>query len=195
MANVHGTRFVIVATISRVETLLERVNSVVLVVFRWLTVGLVAVMTTIVLSGVFFRYVLNDALPWSEEIAKFLMVWMTFVAAPLAFRAGALVAINAVPNALKGRARQLLLVIIQLVIISLMVAFVDRGSFLAKNAYIQRASTIDLSITYVYIAMPIGALSIALLSLQSLLGSLRRFMDGTSEPAEEEHSATDTNED
>ena len=195
MANVHGTRFVIVATISRVETLLERVNSVVLVVFRWLTVGLVAVMTTIVLSGVFFRYVLNDALPWSEEIAKFLMVWMTFVAAPLAFRAGALVAINAVPNALKGRARQLLLVIIQLVIISLMVAFVDRGSFLAKNAYIQRASTIDLSITYVYIAMPIGALSIALLSLQSLLGLLRRFMDGTSEPAEEEHSATDTNED
>jgi TRAP-type transport system small permease protein len=195
MANVHGTRFVIVATISRVETLLERVNSVVLVVFRWLTVGLVAVMTTIVLSGVFFRYVLNDALPWSEEIAKFLMVWMTFVAAPLAFRAGALVAINAVPNALKGRARQLLLVIIQLVIISLMVAFVDRGSFLAKNAYIQRASTIDLSITYVYIAMPIGALSIALLSLQSLLGSLRRFVDGTSEPAEEEHSATDTNED
>ena len=185
----------IVATLSRIETLLDRFNSVVLRVFRWLAVGLIAVMTAIVLSGVFFRYVLNDALSWSEEIAKFLMVWMTFIAAPLAFRAGALVAIDAVPRLLKGRARQLLLVIIQLVIISLMVAFVDRGSFLAKNAYIQRASTIDLSITYVYIAMPIGALSVALLSLQSLVGSARRFIDGSSEPEEQDRTEPEINED
>ena len=76
-----------------------------------------------------------------------------------------------------------------------MVAFVDRGSFLAKNAYIQRASTINLSITYVYIAMPIGALAIAMLSIQSLIGSLRRLVDGSSEPEEEAPSATDASED
>jgi len=195
MAGDHGIRFVIIATLITAEALLDRVNVLILIIFRWLTVGLISAMTVIVLSGVFFRYVLNDALPWSEEIAKFLMVWMTFIAAPLAFKSGALVAIDAVPKLLKGRARQLLLVIIQLVIISLMVAFVDRGSFLAKNAYIQRASTINLSITYVYIAMPIGALAIAMLSIQSLFGSLRRLVDGSSEPEEEAPSATDASED
>ena len=37
--------------------------------------GLVAVM----LTQVFFRYVLNSSLAWSEELAKYLFVWMTFI--------------------------------------------------------------------------------------------------------------------
>lgn len=184
----------IVATLVKAEALLARVNAVVLGVFRWLAVGLIGVMTVIVLSGVFYRYALNDALAWSEEISKFLMVWMTFIAAPLAFRAGSLVAIDALPNALKGRARQFLLVLIQLIIISLMVAFIDRGSFLAKNAYIQRASTVDLSIMYVYIAMPIGTAVLCMLSVQSLLGSLRRLIDGSAAPVEDEPPSTDLSE-
>mgnify|MGYP001407570087 CR=1 FL=1 len=38
----------------------------------------------IVSASIFFRYVLNDSITWSEEIAKYLMVWMVFVGAPVA---------------------------------------------------------------------------------------------------------------
>ena len=172
----------IVASIRRIEGILGTLNSCILRLCRWLALTLLAVMTAIVLSGVFFRYVLDDALVWSEEIAKFLMVWMTFVAAPLAFRAGELVAIEAVPNALRGRAREVLVVFIQVSIISLMIAFVDRGSFLAQNAYIQRASTVNVSIMYVYSAMPLGALFILLLSVEILLGAVRRIFGGPDQP-------------
>jgi TRAP-type C4-dicarboxylate transport system permease small subunit len=173
---------VIAAYIGRLEKILGVINGYVLRLCRWLALTLLATMTAIVLSSVFFRYVLNDALAWSEEIAKFLMVWMTFIAAPLALKAGALVAIEALPNALRGRARDCLVLLIQLAIISLMVAFVDRGSFLAQNAYIQRASTINISILYVYIAMPLGALFILMLSVETLLGAMRRIFGGKDEP-------------
>lgn len=172
----------IAAYIGRLEKILGVINGYVLRLCRWLALTLLATMTAIVLSSVFFRYVLNDALAWSEEIAKFLMVWMTFIAAPLALKAGALVAIEALPNALRGRARDCLVLLIQLAIISLMVAFVDRGSFLAQNAYIQRASTINISILYVYIAMPLGALFILMLSVETLLGAMRRIFGGKDEP-------------
>ncbi len=117
---------------------------------RWLAVSILAVMTVIILASVFFRYVLDDALPWSEEIAKYLMVWLTFIAAPVAFRMGSLVSIQALPDALNGWKNELLQIIIQIIIISLMIMFIDIGIFLTKNAMIQRASSIDFSIAYVY---------------------------------------------
>lgn len=168
----------IVAVLGKVESILGAFNGAVLRLFRWLVMTILAVMTAIVLSGVFFRYVLNDALAWSEEIAKFMMVWMAFIAAPLAYKSGALVAIEALPRALKGRVREVLLVVIELIVITLMVVFIIKGAFLAQNASIQRASTIDLSIMYVYAAMPVGAFMVLMVAVQSVVGSLRYLFGG-----------------
>jgi TRAP-type C4-dicarboxylate transport system permease small subunit len=170
--------------LGHLERVLGNINASILKVCRWLAILLLAVMTTIILSNVFYRYVLDDALPWSEEIAKYLMVWLTFVAAPLAFRMGALVSIQALPNALDGRKNEILQIIIQLIIISLMVMFVDIGIFLTKNAMIQRASSVNFSISYVYASMPIGALMILSVSLQFLLAALRRLVNNDPRPSD-----------
>lgn len=172
--------------LGQLESLLGKINTPILFVCRWLAVLLLAVMTTITLSGVFFRYVLDDALPWSEEIAKYLMVWLTFVAAPLAFRMGALVSIQALPNALLGRKNEILQVVIQLIIIALMVMFIDIGVFLTKNAMIQRASSVNFSISYVYAAMPLGALMILLVALQFFVEALKRLITNDPRPRDSE---------
>ena len=169
---------VIVAALGKIESILGGINGAVLRLFRWLALSILAVMTAIVLSGVFFRYVLDDALAWSEEIAKFLMVWMTFIAAPIAYKTGALVAIEAFPRALKGRVREVLLVIIEAIVITLMLVFIIKGTFLAQNASIQRASTINLSIMYVYAAMPVGAFMVLMVAAQSMVASLRYILGG-----------------
>ncbi|MFN6978976.1 MAG: TRAP transporter small permease [Gemmobacter sp.] len=54
----------------------------------------VAVMVAAILVQVFFRYVLGNALAWSEELARFLMLWMTGLMAPYAYRRGGFVAIE-----------------------------------------------------------------------------------------------------
>jgi TRAP-type C4-dicarboxylate transport system permease small subunit len=43
-------------------------------------------MALIVATQVFFRYVLNESLFWSEELARFLLVWLTFLGATVAYR-------------------------------------------------------------------------------------------------------------
>ncbi len=45
-------------------------------------------MAIIVCTQVFFRYVLNDSLFWSEELARFLLVWLTFLGATSAYHRG-----------------------------------------------------------------------------------------------------------
>ncbi|MEO6985293.1 MAG: TRAP transporter small permease [Paralcaligenes sp.] len=47
----------------------------------------ILVVTTVTLIlGVFFRYVLNDSLPWTDEIAGNLLGWISFIGAYSCFR-------------------------------------------------------------------------------------------------------------
>ena len=42
-------------------------------------------MAALVAVQVFFRYVLNHSLFWSEELARFLLIWLTFLGASVAY--------------------------------------------------------------------------------------------------------------
>lgn len=79
---------------------LERFNSAVLAIGRIIAVAALAIMVCLILGQVFFRYVLNDAPNWTEEGARFGMLWMTGLMAPLAYRMGGFVAIDMLENAL-----------------------------------------------------------------------------------------------
>ena len=56
--------------------LLETFNTYMLAVGRSIAWVLVALMVGTILLQVFYRYVLNDALPWPEEVARAFMIWM-----------------------------------------------------------------------------------------------------------------------
>ncbi|MBI3076340.1 MAG: TRAP transporter small permease [Deltaproteobacteria bacterium] len=51
---------------------------------EWWAVLLLVLMVVLVLLGVFFRYVVNQALVWYDEFASYLLVWLTFYAAVVA---------------------------------------------------------------------------------------------------------------
>ena len=78
--------------------LLGRLNTAVLTIGLWLGAGSLGVMLVFILVQVFFRYVLGHALPWSEEASRFLMLWMTGLMVPTAFRQGGFVAITMVQD-------------------------------------------------------------------------------------------------
>lgn len=84
-----------------------------------------ALMVAVILAQVFFRYVLNAALPWPDEAARFLMLWMTALMAPSAMRWGGFVSIDMVPRALP-RVPGLLLTLM-LLVLSLAVLVVAIG--------------------------------------------------------------------
>ncbi|HEV7254024.1 MAG TPA: TRAP transporter small permease [Mesorhizobium sp.] len=56
----------------------------------------VALMTAASLAQVFSRYVLGDPLSWSEEFARFAFVWVSYLAAWLAWKHRAHIAVDAV---------------------------------------------------------------------------------------------------
>lgn len=75
-------------------------NDTILRVGRWISIIAIALMVLAILIQVFFRYVLNNALPWPDEAARFMMLWMTGLMAPMAYRRGGFVAIDMVIEAM-----------------------------------------------------------------------------------------------
>lgn len=73
---------------------LGHVNAALLAVGCWIGAVCMAGMVAAILTQVFFRYALNAALPWPEELSRFLMLWSTGLMAPTAFRRGGFVAID-----------------------------------------------------------------------------------------------------
>lgn len=84
---------------------LAAVNTPLLRLGRQLAWVALALMVVLILLQVVFRYVFNNALAWPDEGARFLMLWMTGLVAPSAFRWGGFVAIDIVPRALSNFSR------------------------------------------------------------------------------------------
>lgn len=137
-----------------------------------LVVALVAGITVIVCAGVFWRYVLNDALAWSEESAKFLMVWLVFVGAPIALARGGHAAIDALPESLPPRASQLVYALVYFVVLAFVVVLIDQGTRFAWNARVQHTPTTGISMAFVFAAMPVGGVLMLLVATEQTLRSL-----------------------
>jgi TRAP-type transport system small permease protein len=75
-------------------------NGALLALGRWIGAICLGLMVVAILVQVFFRYALNNALPWPEEASRFLMLWSTGLMAPTAFRRGGFVAIDMVTRLL-----------------------------------------------------------------------------------------------
>jgi len=52
----------------------------------WLLVGLFSLILAIILLAVFFRYVINHSLFWSDEVVRYLFVWFILLGAALTLR-------------------------------------------------------------------------------------------------------------
>ena len=79
---------------------LQTWNDIVLKIGRWVSIVAIGLMVVAILIQVFFRYILNNALPWPDEAARFMMLWMTGLMAPMAYRRGGFVAIDMLVEAL-----------------------------------------------------------------------------------------------
>lgn len=102
-------------------------NSLLLKIGRNIAWAALALMVLVILLQVVFRYVFNNALAWPDEAARFLMLWMTGLIAPSAFRWGGFVAIDMLPRALPRTAGLVLAIFLLLLSIAVLVLGLQHG--------------------------------------------------------------------
>ena len=161
--------------LEKIEFLFGKLNHLLLKVGSLLSILLVSSMTGIILISVFFRYFLLNAIAWSEEVSKFLMVWMTLMAAPIALRYGIHVGVQSLVNALKVRYHNIAVLLGHLIILTLMGVCIKEGIELAWFARIQKASTLDLSLLWAYLPIPLGCMMMFTIAFEQFIVTLKKI--------------------
>jgi TRAP-type transport system small permease protein len=78
---------------------------------RWLLILMLAAMALIIFANVGLRYLTSQSIEWAEEVARHLMIWVTFVGAGLVYRYGGHVAIDNLQDALPKKLAMFLRVV------------------------------------------------------------------------------------
>lgn len=145
---------------------------------RGLELFLVATMALLVVDvvwGVLTRYALGQQAKWSEELARFLLVWVALLGGAVAFGTKAHLGVDYFVNQLHPAARKLTAVIAHLVVLFFAGEVLLRGgASVVSEALILEQTTPALGwkMGYVYLALPISGLFVMLYTLENLVETL-----------------------
>ncbi|WP_081193360.1 TRAP transporter small permease [Halomonas sp. 18071143] len=114
--------------------------------------ALIGVITLQIVSRVFF-----SAVGWTEEVARFLLVWITFLAGTLAFQRGRHIAVTFAVDALPLPLRKLARLAALAIVLAFMVTLVVIGHRYMQVQSFQKSAALRLSMTYVYAVIPLSA--------------------------------------
>ncbi len=140
----------------------------------WTLIGL---MTLVILLQVLFRYVLGNALTWSEEVARFMMIWMTFLIAPVAYRHGINVSLDFFASMMTGRMKVFLAIAINLLVILFLVIFFFESFGLIERGLKLKASTLSIKMAYIYLILPISFFLMFLIAIELIGRSIQGLID------------------
>jgi len=137
--------------------MLRALDNGIVLITSWIVASLTAVMCIVVLLGVFTRYVLNDALPWTEEAARFALIWMAWLGGGLAVRKGAHIAAEFLIDLLPAKPRSAIVFLGQLGVIFFLAICVYFGFVLFERVAMQSTVALGVSMQLPYGAVPLGA--------------------------------------
>ena len=129
---------------------------------KWVLFLVTGAMTVVVLLGVFFRYVLEAPLPWSEELARYLMVWGASLGAFVAFKEGSHVGVTIIMDRIQGQAAVALTRAAQFIVALFMAIVTIEGFILVSQIKGQTSAAMEIPMGWAYLAIPVGCLLILL---------------------------------
>ncbi|WP_020683817.1 TRAP transporter small permease [Marinobacterium rhizophilum] len=154
---------------------LELINAVMIRIGKSVAWICVAAMVLCILLQVFCRYVLNNALPWPEEAARALMIWMMALVAANAYRQGSFVAIDMLHGFLPPRATAVLKFFLLLISALVLIQLFSLGLEFFQRGFRTRAASFNLSRAWIYLAMPVCFGSMLLVNAELLLREVGRL--------------------
>src|SRR5262249_31128440 len=110
----------------------------------------------IVFLQFFTRYALNNPATWTEEIARYGLIWVTYIGAVMVTRRNSHIAVMLLPNLLPAWGGRLLLAFIDVVTLSFVGLLAYFSVLIGGRMHMQRMSIVDLPMSYVYAGVVLG---------------------------------------
>jgi TRAP-type C4-dicarboxylate transport system permease small subunit len=107
---------------------------------------------------VFSRYIINRPTGWSEELARYLFVWITFLGGAVVIRKRRHVDVSFLTDRLPRRVAGILYLVADLAVLFFLGALAWAGIGITGVAHRQLSAAMEFPMSFAYAAMPVGAI-------------------------------------
>ena len=123
---------------------------------EWLLMAAFSAMGIALLSQVFFRYILNAPLIWSEELARYLLVWVTFLGINYGLRHRAHIEMEYFFTKFPRSLQRVVPIVTQIFTVGCLLVFLPGAvRFVAAQRGID-SSAMQINMGLVYAVLPVG---------------------------------------
>jgi TRAP-type C4-dicarboxylate transport system permease small subunit len=123
----------------------------------------------ICLSQIFARFIVNSSIPWSDEACRYLFVVTVSLGASVCVRDKCLIAVDLIPEKLKGTARFLYILILNIMVILFAIVLLVYGYQFAQMNMKQISSSMHIPMGVVYMVLSLSGLLIIVSTLRNIV--------------------------
>lgn len=125
--------------------------------------------TIICLAQIFARFIINSSIPWSDEACRYLFVVTVSLGAGVCVRDKSLIAVDLIPQKLKGRARFYYSLVLNILVMCFAYVLLVYGYRFAQMNMKQLSSSIQIPMGIVYLVLPLSGLLIIINTLRNIV--------------------------
>ena len=141
---------------------------------RFLVCVLMVLMVVVVFANVITRYYLHFSLAWSEEVSRYLLIWITFLGAVLAYVDDEHLGLDMMVAKMPLRMRNGLAVITDGMVLYAIWLITEGGYSMMVDSWDWESTTIPIPLGWAYTIIPLCG---GILFLQTLLKMWRHVRD------------------
>ena len=131
---------------------------------------LTGILVITVLTGVFFRYIIRDSLSWTEELARYLMIWAALLAVSVGIKDKEHVGIQLLIKQFPPRITKFITFVVYIITIVFLGVLSFKGYQVADRAKSQLSLALNISMYWPLMSIPVsGALAIIQQLIQMIL--------------------------
>jgi TRAP-type C4-dicarboxylate transport system permease small subunit len=153
-----------------IRSISDAVNRVV----EWSLFSIGAAMALVVALQVFFRYVLNNSLFWSEELGRMFLVWLTFLGATVAYKRKAHVGVDLLAASVPGPVRRVLRVTVAAGSLLFFWFIAFHGFEFFQFIHGQKTASLGFSRRVPFVMIPVSGCILLLHGLISLMDGFKK---------------------
>jgi C4-dicarboxylate transporter DctQ subunit len=138
---------------------------------EWLMAALLAALAVLVGVQIAGRFLFGYSIFWSDELARFLLVWSAFLGMSVGVRRGAHPAVDSLVRRLPSRWARIVFAVGLACALAFFLIMVGHGTLLVQRTWLQRSPSLGLRMGVPYLSAPVTGL---LMCLHTMALALRR---------------------
>lgn len=141
-----------------------------------ISVSAMIAMLLIIFLQVIMRYCFNHTFEWSEELARFLFVWVVFLGSALIMGEGGHLAVQLLPKKFEGTiVGNVMALFINACSYAFILLLLIQGSKMTSIMTFQTAPGLGISMSWVYVVIPVSASLMMLYLFRDTINIIKKF--------------------